>query len=121
VRGKPKDPAYWRNWRAAHPEYRERERLRAKKRGDRTAEYARRNAKRASRAIPEIPPLYPHLQRGKALSFWEDELRLDLAQERALAVLEGRDPDAAARAYAARETNWQGHSGVLLERDQRDE
>ena len=50
--------------------------------------------------------LFPHLQAGKALSFWEDELRLDLEQERVLAELEGRDPSEAVRAYRARERGW---------------
>lgn len=50
--------AYHRAWRAAHPDYRERqnrlrnERRRRDGRGDRSAEYARRK----SRAIPPIPP-----------------------------------------------------------------
>ncbi len=111
--GKPTDPDYWRKWRAAHPIYRERERLRAKgrERGDRAAEYA----KRPSRAIEPLRPLMEHLQHGTALSFWEDELRLDLSQERALAVLEGRDPDAAARAYRAREMGWRQHTVPLVE------
>lgn len=78
---------------------------------DRTREYARR----ASRAIPRPPILYPATQRGVRLAFWTDELRLDLEQERALAVLEGRDPDEAAKAYAARETAWYRFAGPLLE------
>lgn len=40
------------------------------------------------------------------MSFWEDELRMDLEQERVLAKLEGRDPDEAVRSYKLRETNW---------------
>jgi hypothetical protein len=58
----------------------------------------------------------PELQHGTSVAFWEDELRLDLYQERQLAILEGRDPDAAAAAYRARETNWRGHTAPLLER-----
>jgi len=50
--------------------------------------------------------LYPELNHGTKIAFWEDELRMDLAQERILAELEGRDPDEAARAYEAREKGW---------------
>lgn len=102
-------PAYFRAWRAAHPEYRERQRqLRAERRcrqgrESRAAEYRRR----PSRAIPPVPVLLPALVHGSRLSFWEDELRLDIAQERALAALVGSDPDEAAHAYRARETTWQ--------------
>jgi hypothetical protein len=111
VGGKPKDPGYFRAWRRRHPEYVERERARLAKRDrtgqDRTAERARARA-RAKPATPSEPilPVYPALQHGRAVSFWEDELRIDLAQERALAELEGRDPAAAVRAYRLRETQW---------------
>jgi hypothetical protein len=100
-----RDPAYWRAWRATHPEYRERERLATiarharRIRTDRSVEYARRT----SRAVPRLEPLPGH---GVRIAFWEDELRLDLAQERHLAILEGRDPDLAARIYRTRELIW---------------
>ena len=54
------DAAYYRAWRATHPEYRARqnrlrtERRRRQARGDRSAEYA----KRASRAIPPVPAMH---------------------------------------------------------------
>lgn len=48
--------------------------------------------------------LYPELQHGKAVSFWEDELRMDLEQERHLARLEGKP--GRVREYAARESTW---------------
>lgn len=114
------DAAYHRAWRAAHPEYRARqnrlrqERRRAQGRGDRTAEYTRRNAHRASRAEPELPLLMPELQRGRRVSFYDDELRLDVAQERALARLEGRDEEEAARAYTRRELGWVSWTLPLL-------
>jgi hypothetical protein len=102
-------PEWWRAYRAKNrAKIRERERERhrrqraARGRGDRSAEYA----KRPSRAIPKITPLYPELQRGGVLSFRDDELRMDLAQERALAEFEGRDPDEAVRMYQAREAAW---------------
>ena len=106
------DAAYYRAWRAAHPEYRKRaskrrqERKRETGRGDRSKEYARRREQRVPVDMSPLPLLYPELQHGKALSFWEDELRIDVEQERALARLEGRDPDEAAKAYRARESAW---------------
>jgi hypothetical protein len=60
-----------------------------------------------------LPLLMPELQHGNAIAFWEDELRLDLAQERELARLEGRDPAAAIAAYRSRELNWRGHTAPL--------
>lgn len=80
-------------------------------RGDRSAEYARRRP----RAIPPLPLLMPELQHGAKVAFWEDELRLDLAQEASLAELDGRDPAAAVAAYRARETSWRAHTAPLLE------
>jgi hypothetical protein len=59
--------------------------------------------RRPSRAIPRLEPLPGH---GIRIAFWEDELRLDLVQERHLAVLEGRDPDLAAATYRTRELTW---------------
>lgn len=105
------DPAYWRAWRAAHPEYRRREVERSRRRklelgrGDRRAEYARRRSRAAADATP-LAPLYPDLVRGAVVSFVRDELRMDLAQERALAELEGRDPDQAVAKYRGREHAW---------------
>lgn len=50
--------------------------------------------------------MHPHLYHGQHVSWWSEELACDLEQERALAELEGRDPDAAVRAYRAREYGW---------------
>lgn len=55
----------------------------------------------------------PDLQHGTRVAFWEDELRLDLAQEARLAELEGRDPAAAIAVYGARETSWRAHTAPL--------
>jgi hypothetical protein len=121
VGGKPKDPAYFRKYRASHPEYAARDRARSRTRKtkrtrvDRTAEYAKRNAKRGSRAMGPLPVLFPHIVHGTRLSFWQDELKMDLEQERELALLEGRDPVEAVRAYRRRETNWFLITGPLLE------
>jgi hypothetical protein len=110
------DAAYYRAWRAAHPEYRARqnqlrtERRRVAGRRDRTAEYARR----ASRALPEVPGM--HIghdlferargivgpRRGTLVTLY-DPLYDDLLSEATLAILEGADPEVAVRQYSARE------------------
>jgi hypothetical protein len=53
--------------------------------------------------------------RGVRLSFWDDELRMDLEQERALAVVGGMDPDAAVALYRAREHAWRRMTCPLIE------
>jgi hypothetical protein len=110
------DAAYFRAWRAAHPEYRARqnrlrnERRRRSGRGDRTAEYLRRK----SRAIPGVPGLHVgHRlfeearrivgQRHSTLTTLHDPLHDDLLSEATLALLEGRDPVDAIRRYGAAE------------------
>jgi hypothetical protein len=57
----------------------------------------------------------PELQRGARVAFWDDELRLDLAQEARLAELEGRDPIAAIAAYRGRELAWRAMTCPVLE------
>ena len=108
--------AYFRAWRAAHPEYRARqnrlrnERRRSKGRGDRSAEYAARR----SRAMPPMPGLHHgHTlferareivgPRSTTLVNLADPLYDDLVAEATLALIEGRDPADAVRAYGARE------------------
>ena len=110
------DAAYYRAWRAAHPEYRARqnrlrnERRRRNGRGDRSAEYARR----PSRATPELPGLHVgHALFDRArqvvgqptttLVSLTDPLYEDLVSEATLALVEGVDPVDAVRRYRARE------------------
>jgi hypothetical protein len=62
-----------------------------------------------------LPQLYEELRFGAKLSFWEDELKMDLAQERALAEAERFDADEAVRVYRARETSWRYHTAPLVE------
>lgn len=110
------DASYHRAWRAAHPEYRDRqnrlrnERRRRNGRGDRSAEYA----KRPSRAIPPMPRLHEGHELFEfarrvvgpaptSLVSLHDPLHEDLLSEATLALLEGRDPGAAVRAFGARE------------------
>lgn len=120
--GQPREgAAYWRRYRAEHPAYRERDNAarRHRHRGDRSAEYAklraRRAAERAARQPEPLAPLYPELNHGATMAYWHDELRMDLAQERALAEHEGRDPAEAVRAYRAREMAWWALTVPLLD------
>jgi hypothetical protein len=113
------DAAYYRAWRAAHPEYRARqnrlrtERRRHQGRGDRRAEYARR----PSRAFPSMPGLHIGHDlfeqarrivgpRKTSLVELHDPLYDDLLSEATLAILEGRDPVEAVRSYGARERSF---------------
>ena len=122
------DAAYYRAWRAAHPEYRERqnrlrnERRRRQGRGDRSAEYA----KRPSRAIPPIPGLHLGHElferarrivgpRRSTLVTLHDPLYDDILSEATLALLEGRDPREAVRAFGARERAFGRITCPLLE------
>ena len=114
-----RDAGYYRAWRAAHPEYRARQnRLRNERRarngrGDRSAEYARR----PSRALPPIPELHVGLAvfeqarqvvgpRVTSLVQLHDPLYDDLVSEATLAIIEGRDPEDAVRAYGLRERSF---------------
>jgi hypothetical protein len=113
------DAAYYRSWRAAHPEYRARQnRLRAQRRqrkgrGDRGQEYARR----CSRAIPPVPAMHlghdlferaRHIvgPRRTSLVALYDPLYDDLLSEATLALIEGRDPEEAVRRYGAAERSF---------------
>lgn len=122
------DAAYHRAWRAAHPEYRARqnqlrnERRRRTGRGDRSAEFA----KRRSRAIPPVPALHVGHDlfelarrivgpRPSTLVSLYDPLYDDLVSEATLALIEGRDPVVAIRAYGARERAFGRVTCPLLE------
>lgn len=105
------DPSYYREWRAAHPGYREREAARNRARKAAMTPEQRRLDRGKPKPKPKLqqkplPVLMPGLQRGAAISFWEDELRLDLAQEMALALIEGRDTQQAVTDYKKREHMW---------------
>jgi hypothetical protein len=127
------DAAYYRAWRAAHPEYQKRQnelrnqRRRVAGREDRTAEYTAR----VSRAVelPPIPPLWVagqhplidlawgyvrHCPRGAVVSFLEDELSVDAIGVAVLAMLEHRDPKQAVDAFYAVENNWIVRAAPLL-------
>ena len=122
--------AYYRAWRAAHPEYRERQRERRRQRraaagrGDRSAEYALRAAKRQT-ALEPIPlphtghPLFD-LARSivgatrSGLTILHDPLHEDLLSVAVVALVEGVDPVAAVKAFRSREIAWRRTSGPLL-------
>ena len=122
------DAAYYRAWRAAHPQYRDRQnRLRAERRrrdgrGDRSAEYARRR----KAVIPPIPNLHVGHDlfelarrivgpRRTSLVVLHDPLYDDLLSEATLALIEGRDPAEAVRVYGARERSFGRVTCPILE------
>jgi hypothetical protein len=111
------DAAYYRAWRAAHSVYRKRQPgLHRARRAVMTTEERQRD-RGVYKPIPPAEPLallLPMLQHGVEISFWEDELRLDLAQEARLAECEGRDPGAAVAAYRRREIAWRHHTCPFL-------
>lgn len=104
------DAAYYRAWRAAHPGYAKRQtEIKRKRRAshgreDRTKEFANRKSKAGS--SEPIPQLYEEVRNGRGVSFLQDEMRMDMEQEKALALIEGRDPAEAARAYRMKEAAW---------------
>jgi hypothetical protein len=65
---------------------------------------AQRQRRRERLRGEDLPELYPELRRGHGISFWDDELRMDLAQERELAKLERRA--GRVKEYLAREIAW---------------
>jgi len=126
------DAAYYRAWRAAHPEYKKRQnelrnaRRRIHGRGDRSREYARRSP---PPSLEPIPPVWvagqdvlidlawgyvSHCPRGVVVSFREDELALDAVGVAVLAMLEHRDPAEAVRRFYAVESNWMFHAAPFL-------
>ena len=111
------DAAYYRAWRATHPTYRKRQPgLQRVRRAGMTLE-ERQKDRGVYKPVPPaepLPLLLPALQHGTAISFWEDELRLDLAQEDRLAALEGVDPAVATAVYRRREIAWRHHTCPFL-------
>lgn len=122
--------AYYRAWRAAHPDYRARQtELRRKRRamhgrGDRSAEYAHR-ASRALSALAEMPPMHvghPLFEEARAivgprrttLITVYDPLYDDLLSEATLALLEGRDAAVAVKTYRIQEHRWGRVTAPLL-------
>ena len=120
--------AYFRAWRAAHPEYRARQnRLRNERRsrdgrGDRSVEYATRRS-RAMAPMPGLHHGHTLFERAReivgprttTLVNLEDPLYDDLVAEATLALIEGRDPADAVRSYGAKERAFGRVTCPLLE------
>lgn len=129
--------SYWSDWRARHPEYRHREvaRLRERRRllgrESRVTEFAHAKAKRGTITWEPIPALFVghpifdaaraivpmHRSPGTTLQFeaeqwWEEEM-----SEAVLALLEGRDPAAAAKAVLHDERAWSWRHAPLPDDD----
>lgn len=111
----------WAEWDAAHPGRKPNRspesiaRRRAYTRAWLSARRIPKPPKPAAVILPPLTPLFPDLVHGARVSFWEDELRMDLAQERSLALVAGEDPELAVRAYRARETAWRRMTCPLVE------
>ena len=122
--GRPASPDYWRQWRAAHPAYRERERDRARAR--RRAGYRSPKTRRARVVVePMVPAPHPLLTWARELATGlvhedgrtrlSDELYPDVVGEILLAKLERQDPVARATAWLRAERSWRHHLAPLLD------
>jgi hypothetical protein len=122
--GRPASPDYWRQWRAAHPAYRERERERGRAR--RHAGYrspkTRRPRVEPEPIEPEADPMLVWAQELAASIVREDgrarlsdELYADVVGEILLAKMERQDPVARATAWLRSERSWRHHLAPLLE------
>jgi hypothetical protein len=129
------DAAYYRAWRAAHPEYRAREaarsRHRKRVRGDRSAEYARQRERRAEQRRRRdgehgwTEQLHPILSEARVIASRHvrpDRRSIlmrptfeDAVSEPALALLVGDDPTEAVQRYLRSERDWQWRTAPLLD------
>jgi hypothetical protein len=122
--GRPASPEYWRQWRAAHPAYRERERERGRARrqaGYRSPKTPHARVE-AEQVKPELHPLVVWAQdlasdlvREDRRARLSDELYADVVGEILLARLERQDPVARAMAWLRSERSWRNHVAPLLE------
>ena len=133
--------AYHRAWRAAHPEYRQREVERSRRRralhgrGDRSAEYARQRERRAltrrlragENGIVEMThPLLEaartaalrHVRPDRRSAFFRPTYE-DAVSEALVAIMAGEDPVPAVRRHLAGERNWLNRTAPLLDTVQR--
>ena len=120
--GKPRDPDYWKKWRAAHPEYAERERQRSRKRrergrGDRTSEYRARAARLRAAREAEAPPLldtHPLIKEARRyVSRW-------VSQDRRDRVYRDDYDEAVSEVLLATSEGFQMHTGYMRWRRKRD-
>lgn len=128
--GKPRDPLYWRKWRARHPEYRARERTRLKARRrahpeeHRASEAARKARRRAEASIPPLHHGHQILEQARLLALAHvrpnglvsmyDPLYDDVVGAVVVALLEGTDPHLAAHAAVATERSWRRVTAELF-------
>jgi hypothetical protein len=122
--GRPASPDYWRQWRAAHPAYRDRERERARAR--RRAGYRSQKARRKQVFVePMLVAPHPLLSWAQEVAtalvredrrvHLSDELYPDVVSELLLARLEREDPGARATTWLRAERSWRHHLAPLLE------
>ena len=122
--GRPASPDYWRDWRAAHPAYRERERERTRARrqaGYRSPKTRRPRLMVEPIAVPTHPlltwaqQLAANLVREDRRTRLSDELYPDVVSEILLAQRERKDPVARATAWLRAERSWRHHLAPLLD------
>ena len=122
--GRPASPDYWRQWRAALPAYRERERERTMARrraGYRSPKTRRPRVVVEPIAVPTHPlltwaqDLAASLVREDGRARLSDELYPDVVGEILLARFERKDPVARATAWLRAERSWRNHLAPLLE------
>lgn len=131
--GKPKDPDYWRKYRARNPEYRAREKARMaarvnKSHGDRQAQNARRRERYHRERGNNGPPAtqaHPIMDQAAQVAqayvkpdrrtHYLDPLYEEALMTAALAILAGDDPHAATQAVVRAERNHRAHQAPLLE------
>lgn len=127
--------SYWSEWRAAHPEYRERQvalrraRRARQGRGDRSSEYARQRERRAEQRSRqagdhgslEVHP-FVYLAQAFALRVARPDRRAvmhrptydDVVSSVVVALFEGSDPTAAAVRSLRAERQWEHRTCPLL-------
>jgi len=131
--GRPKDPDYWRRWRAEHPAYREREKARAKARRakqgrswspkERESQRRRRQRQRADHGWVETH--HPVMEQAAAItqqhirpdhrSLILDPMYEDAHSAAVLALISGEDAHAAVLATIREERAWRQKKAPLLD------
>jgi hypothetical protein len=129
--GRPKDPDYWRKWRAAHPAYRARERARSaargmKSHGDRAGQRARARIRLQQRNGDNggIEPGHPIVDQAIAIArrFVSPDHRRDIVVPlyeeavciAALAICADEDAPAAVESFVKAERGWGYRTAPIL-------
>lgn len=121
--GKPKDPDYWKKWRAAHPAYRARERARKRALIKGMTLEERRRDRGPERRVASPPVVIPPLHTGHPL--FDEAIRAtrfrpgfkylthpyydDLVSAIVLGLLEGRSAEAVRHEFLSKEMAWASH------------